>query len=81
MVSSPQPKRRGERAFRLGGAGAPAHAYCRKEPIFNFHSSLSQGDAVFHRTWRRRGGMKNSLEIPTTSEVQELHVSSEALSL
>ena len=29
-------KTRAERAFHLGGAGAPAHASCGTKPIFNF---------------------------------------------
>jgi hypothetical protein len=35
-VLDPQPKTRAERAFHLGGAGAPAHASCGTKPIFNF---------------------------------------------
>ena len=41
-----QPKTRAERAFHLGGAGAPAHAPCGNRPIFNFFTAppLGKGD-------------------------------------
>jgi hypothetical protein len=30
-----------------GGAGAPAHASCRKEPIFNFFTAPLEGGTLF----------------------------------
>ncbi len=38
-VLNPQPKTRAERTFHPGGAGAPAHAACREEPILNFFTA------------------------------------------
>ena len=37
----PRLKTRAERAFHRGGAGAPAHAFYRKEPAFNFFTASS----------------------------------------
>jgi len=36
---NPQAKTRAERTFHPGGAGAPAHAWCRKCSIFNFFAA------------------------------------------
>jgi len=46
-VLNSHPKTRAERAFHLGGAGAPAHASCRVEPILNsFTAPLGQGGTI-----------------------------------
>jgi hypothetical protein len=47
---NPQPETRAERAFHLGGAGAPAHASCRKEPR-----------STFARSCRIRGARSNGM--------------------
>jgi hypothetical protein len=40
-----QPKTRAERAFHLGGAGAPAHAFRRRDLTFNFFTAPLLGGA------------------------------------
>jgi hypothetical protein len=42
-VLYPQPKTHAERAFHLGGAGAPASTSCRKDPMLNLFTTPLQG--------------------------------------
>ena len=50
------PKTRAERAFHLGGAGAPARAFYRKDPILNFFTAPLPGGGEGLRSLHRSDG-------------------------